>query len=79
MLKVLPAQLPWWLAGPGLGLCVAGLYGLANRRARGFRCPAGGGGRPYRGLARGALAGGIPRRGDRRCARRGPAMFRSWR
>ena len=32
MLKLLPAQLPWWLAGPGLGLCVAGLYGLANRR-----------------------------------------------
>lgn len=32
MLDLLPAQLPWWLAGPGLGLCVAGLYGLANRR-----------------------------------------------
>lgn len=32
MLELLPAQLPWWLAGPGLGLCVAGLYGLANRR-----------------------------------------------
>jgi uncharacterized membrane protein YedE/YeeE len=32
VLKLLPAQLPWWLAGPGLGLCVPGLYGLANRR-----------------------------------------------
>lgn len=32
VLKLLPAQLPWWLAGPALGLCVAGLYGLANRR-----------------------------------------------
>ncbi|HEY6315865.1 MAG TPA: YeeE/YedE thiosulfate transporter family protein [Streptosporangiaceae bacterium] len=32
VLDLLPAQLPWWLAGPGLGLCVAGLYGLANRR-----------------------------------------------
>jgi len=32
VLSLLPAQLPWWLAGPGLGLCVAGLYGLANRR-----------------------------------------------
>jgi uncharacterized protein len=28
----LPAQLPWWLAGPGMGLCVVALYGLANRR-----------------------------------------------
>ena len=32
MLKLLPAPLPWWVAGPGLGLCVAALYGLANRR-----------------------------------------------
>jgi uncharacterized protein len=32
VLKLLPAQLPWWLAGPGMGLCVVGLYGLANRR-----------------------------------------------
>ena len=32
MLRLLPALLPWWLAGPGLGLCVAALYGLANRR-----------------------------------------------
>jgi uncharacterized protein len=32
VLGLLPAQLPWWLAGPGLGLCVAGLYGLTNRR-----------------------------------------------
>jgi uncharacterized membrane protein YedE/YeeE len=32
VLKLLPAQLPWWLAGPGMGLCVIGLYALANRR-----------------------------------------------
>jgi hypothetical protein len=32
VLKLLPAQLPWWLAGPGVGLCVIALYGLANRR-----------------------------------------------
>jgi uncharacterized membrane protein YedE/YeeE len=32
VLKVLPALLPWWLAGPGMGLCVVALYGLANRR-----------------------------------------------
>jgi uncharacterized protein len=32
VLKLLPAQLSWWLAGPGMGLCVVALYGLANRR-----------------------------------------------
>ena len=32
MLKLLPAQLPSWLGGPGLGLCVLARYGLANRR-----------------------------------------------
>jgi uncharacterized membrane protein YedE/YeeE len=32
VLRLLPALLPWWLAGPGLGLCVAALYGLTNRR-----------------------------------------------
>jgi uncharacterized protein len=32
VLKLFPAQLPWWLAGPGMGLCVVALYGLANRR-----------------------------------------------
>jgi uncharacterized membrane protein YedE/YeeE len=32
VLKLLPAQLPWWIAGPGMGLCVVALYGLANRR-----------------------------------------------
>jgi xanthine/uracil permease len=32
MLGVLPAQLPWWLTGPGVGLCVLALYGLANAR-----------------------------------------------
>jgi uncharacterized membrane protein YedE/YeeE len=32
VLRLLPAQLPWWLAGLGMGLCVVALYGLANRR-----------------------------------------------
>ena len=32
MLTLIPAQLPWWLGGPGLGLCVLALYWLANRR-----------------------------------------------
>jgi uncharacterized protein len=32
VLKLLPTLLPWWAAGPGLGLCVAALYGLANFR-----------------------------------------------
>jgi len=30
MLHVIPDQLPWWLAGPGVGLCVVALYALAN-------------------------------------------------
>ena len=30
MLHVLPHQLPWWVAGPGIGLCVVAMYGLAN-------------------------------------------------
>lgn len=29
-LDVLPSQLPWWIAGPGIGLCVVALYGLLN-------------------------------------------------
>lgn len=32
MLDVLPAQLPWWIAGPGVGLCVVAMYGLLNVR-----------------------------------------------
>jgi hypothetical protein len=32
MLGVLPAQLPWWVTGPGVGLCVIALYGLSNAR-----------------------------------------------
>jgi uncharacterized membrane protein YedE/YeeE len=28
--QVLPDQLPWWVAGPGIGLCVVALYALAN-------------------------------------------------
>lgn len=32
MLDVLPQQLPWWVAGPGLGLCVVALHALANVR-----------------------------------------------
>lgn len=29
---LVPTQLPWWVAGPGIGLCVVALYGLANLR-----------------------------------------------
>ncbi|MGI9157009.1 MAG: YeeE/YedE family protein [Marmoricola sp.] len=32
MLGLLGAQLPWWVAGPCIGLCVVALYGLANAR-----------------------------------------------
>jgi uncharacterized protein len=32
MIELLPDQLPWWLAGPGIGLCVVTLYGLAGER-----------------------------------------------
>jgi uncharacterized protein len=32
MFGVLGAQLPWWVAGPGVGLCVVALYGLINAR-----------------------------------------------
>lgn len=51
VLRLLPAQLPWWLAGLGMGLCVVALYGLANRRL-GRRRLAGSSGRPDRALAR---------------------------
>jgi uncharacterized membrane protein YedE/YeeE len=27
---VIPGQLPWWIAGPGVGLCVVALYAVAN-------------------------------------------------
>jgi uncharacterized protein len=27
---LLPDQLPWWVAGPGVGLCVVALYALAG-------------------------------------------------
>jgi uncharacterized membrane protein YedE/YeeE len=30
MPQLIPDQLPWWLAGPGVGLCVVALYALAN-------------------------------------------------
>lgn len=30
MLDVLPHQLPWWIAGPGVGLCVVAMFALAN-------------------------------------------------
>jgi uncharacterized protein len=30
MSHLLPEQLPWWVAGPGVGLCVVALYALAN-------------------------------------------------
>jgi hypothetical protein len=32
VLHLLPHQLPWWLAGPGVGLCVVAMYGLLNAR-----------------------------------------------
>lgn len=31
-MHLLPAQLPWWVAGPGIGLCVVAMYGLANAK-----------------------------------------------
>lgn len=30
MADVIPGQLPWWVAGPGIGLCVVALYALAG-------------------------------------------------
>lgn len=30
MPQVIPDQLPWWVAGPGIGLCVVALYALAG-------------------------------------------------
>src|SRR5437764_2432114 len=32
MLHLLPHRLPWWIAGPGIGLCVVALYVLGNMR-----------------------------------------------
>lgn len=32
MFDVMPMPLPWWISGPGIGLCVVALYGLANVR-----------------------------------------------
>jgi uncharacterized membrane protein YedE/YeeE len=32
MLDWIGPQLPWWVAGPGVGLCVVALYGLINAR-----------------------------------------------
>ena len=29
-MHVIPDQLPWWVAGPGVGLCVVALYALAG-------------------------------------------------
>jgi len=29
---LIPDQLPWWIAGPGVGLCVVAMYGLVNAR-----------------------------------------------
>jgi len=31
MFDVLPAQLPWWVVGPGLGALVVGLFVVANQ------------------------------------------------
>ena len=30
MAALLPGQLPWWVAGPGIGVCVVALYALCN-------------------------------------------------
>jgi xanthine/uracil permease len=30
MFDVISAQLPWWVAGPGVGLCVVALYGVSG-------------------------------------------------
>ena len=32
MLDWIGPQLPWWVTGPGVGLCVVALYGLINAR-----------------------------------------------
>jgi uncharacterized protein len=32
VLGLLDGQLPWWIAGPAVGLCVVALYGLVNAR-----------------------------------------------
>jgi uncharacterized protein len=32
MFDLISGQLPWWVAGPGVGLCVVALYGLINAR-----------------------------------------------
>jgi uncharacterized protein len=32
VLALLDGQLPWWVAGPGVGACVVALYGLVNSR-----------------------------------------------
>jgi uncharacterized membrane protein YedE/YeeE len=32
VLGVISGQVPWWVAGPGVGLCVVALYGLINAR-----------------------------------------------
>ena len=32
MFDVIGAQLPCWVAGPGVGLCVVAVYGLINAR-----------------------------------------------
>lgn len=29
-MELVPGQLPWWVAGPGIGLCVVALYALAG-------------------------------------------------
>ena len=32
MVEVIPDQLPWWVAGPGVGMCVVAMYAFANAR-----------------------------------------------
>lgn len=31
-MNLIPDQLPWWVAGPGVGLCVVSLYALVGRK-----------------------------------------------
>ena len=34
MLDWISPQLPWWVTGPGVGLCVVALYGLCAYASR---------------------------------------------
>jgi hypothetical protein len=53
VLKLLPAQLPWWVGGPEMGVCVLALYG---RRTAGAWSPERGWRRWSRPLRAGAVS-----------------------